>query len=351
MAKMQYNSRGFYYRYVISAAAIVLFYKFMVFPEIHRPRSWHVGQEFHFELDPPGNPEKSPIEKHGRWCDALPGSENVVVTVKTGATEVSEKIPMQMMTTLQCAPNVLIFSDMAQTIGDYEIHDALASIPHSVKDSNSDFDIYREQEKMRGSGLISRVLKDRKSPRDESVLAAWALDKYKNLHIYEETWELYPDRDWYFHFDADTYVVWSSLLAWLRRLDPTKELYLGSLSYINEKPFAHGGSGILLSRAAMETFAVTHNGTAARWDSKMFDNCCGDWVFGQAMLEYGVPLSNSNPTINGETPATIPFGKDNWCQPMVTLHHMSPEQMQQLAEFEKRRANPTVSNHVLVRIQ
>jgi hypothetical protein len=349
MHKMQSYTCPFHYRYIFSAVVIVLLIRFISFPKYYSPRPPLTGQEYHLKDNPPEPTEKPYSEKHGRWCDAFQGSDNVVVTVKTGATEISEKVPMQMVTALQCAPNAVVFSDMAQTIGDYQIHDALAAIPASVKDGNSDFDIYREQEKLRGSGLISKVLKGHKDPRDENALAAWTLDKYKNLHMYEEAWEMYPNRNWYLHLDADSYVIWSSLLAWMARLDPTKELFLGSLSYIVGKPFAHGGSGILLSRAAMENFAVTHNGTAARWDHQMHENCCGDWVFGQVMHEYGVDVSNSWPTINGETPATIPFGKEYWCQPMVTLHHVSPEQMQQLATFERQRANPTVCTWIFIK--
>jgi hypothetical protein len=276
-------------------------------------------------------------------CDALPGADRIVITVKTGATEAFEKVPVQMLTSLLCAPNVYVFSDMAQKIGDIQIYDALDTIPSSVTDGNTDFDIYRMQQKLQDHPeKIASVLRGMRDPRRPDDLAAWTLDKYKNLHIIEKTWALQPDMDWYLHIDADTYVVWPSLIEWLQRLDPSKDAFLGSLSLINDLPFAHGGSGILLSGVAMRNFLVTHNGTIERWDPKVHDNCCGDWILAQALKECGTDVMNSWPTINGEPPSTIPFDNDHWCQPVVTMHHVSPVEAQQLGNFEQQRLNKSV---------
>jgi hypothetical protein len=179
-------------------------------------------------------------------------------------------------------------------------------------------------------------------PRNHDDLAAWVLDKYKNNHIVEKAWDLKPDMDWYLHIDADTYVLLSSLLAWVQRLDPSKESFYGSLSYIVGKPFAHGGSGLLLSNAATRNFVTTHNGTAANWDFEMHNNCCGDWVLAQILHEYGMDVKQSWPTLNGETPDTIPFASDHWCQPLVTMHHISPADAERLKRFEEARENKEV---------
>lgn len=274
-------------------------------------------------------------------CGAFSGLERVVITVKTGATEAPEKLPTQLRTSLRCAPYVYVFSDMEQKIGETQIYDALDTVPAEVKDGNSDFDIYRKQQELQDPAKIVSILRDFKDPRRPEDLAAWTLDKYKNLHIVEKAWALQPDMDWYFHIDADTYVIWSSLLAWIQRLDPSKESFLGSLSFIVGKPFAHGGSGMLLSNAATRNF-LSHNGTAAQWDSKMHENCCGDWVLAQVLHEYGIEVMNSWPTINGETPDTIPFASDHWCQPLVTMHHITPADAERLGKFEQRRENKSV---------
>jgi hypothetical protein len=120
---------------------------------------------------------------------------------------------------------------------------------------------------------------------------------------------------------------------------------LGSLSYINNLLFAHGGSGMLISGSAMRNFAVTHNGTASRWDYKMQKECCGDWVLAQILKEYGMDLMNSWPTISGESLFTTPFASDHWCQPLVTMHHISAADAQLLGTFEDKRLNKSACKH------
>ncbi|KAF4626569.1 hypothetical protein G7Y89_g11592 [Cudoniella acicularis] len=272
-------------------------------------------------------------------CSLFSGLERVVITVKTGATESLKRIPTQLQTSLRCAPHVYVFSDMAQMIGETQVYDALDTIPTEVTEGNSDFDIYRKQQELGDPAKVPSVLRDFKDPRNPEALAAWTLDKYKSLHVVEKAWALQPDMDWYFHIDADTYVIWSSLISWIQRLDAQKESFIGSLSYIVGKPFAHGGSGLLLSNAATRNLVVTHNGTAASWDYKMHENCCGDWVLAQVLNDYGIKLMNSWPTLNGETPDTIPFASDHWCQPVVTLHHITPTEAERFGKFEQRREN------------
>ncbi|KAF2854235.1 glycosyltransferase family 31 protein [Plenodomus tracheiphilus IPT5] len=43
------------------------------------------------------------------------------------------------------------------------------------------------------------------------------------------------------------------------------------------------------------------------------------------------------PTHTWEKPATLPFGPRHCCQPIVTMHHMQPNEMNQLANFELAR--------------
>jgi hypothetical protein len=95
---------------------------------------------------------------------------------------------------------------------------------------------------------------------------------------------------------------------------------------------------MLLSRAAMRNFVITHNRIAARWDHKLHENCCGDWVLAQVLKEYGMDVMNSWPTINGEKPSMILFASDHCCQPLVTMHHISPAEAQRLGKFRTEKA-------------
>ncbi|KAF2095471.1 hypothetical protein NA57DRAFT_59474 [Rhizodiscina lignyota] len=273
-------------------------------------------------------------------CTELAGADRIVVTIKTGATEANMKIPAQLRTSLRCAPNIHIFSDMEQTIEGHQVHDVIKDIPAEVINGSAraDFDLYRKQQELKDPDKIIERLRDVRHAEHDEV-AAWTLDKYKNIHILEDSWAMQPDRDWYLHIDADTYVVWPTLLEWTRRLDPSKVLYLGSLSLVNENEFAHGGSGILMSRAAMHKVVVEHNGTAARWDSRLQHECCGDFGLAMAIREFGINVTEVSPTIQGDSPRQIPFAPDHWCKPLATLHHITSYGFEELRKFEHQRSN------------
>lgn len=124
----------------------------------------------------------------------------MVIAVKTGATEAMARIPMLLVTFLSCAKDdVLFFSDMEQDTGGVHVHDALVDVVDEAKKVNDDFDLYELQKKLTEYGKDISSL-----PKAE---AAWALDKYKNIHIAQKAWELRPNRTWYFFIDADTYIV------------------------------------------------------------------------------------------------------------------------------------------------
>jgi hypothetical protein len=277
-------------------------------------------------------------------CNTFPDPGNIAIAVKTGATEAVEKIPMLMRTTLGCAQNVVIFSDLEQNIAGHHLQDALEDIPRSAMDGNSDFDFYWKLKEAKKYGQIEKMLKGAHDPRIKEDLASWTLDKYKQLHILEKLYAAHPNKDWYLMMDADTYIVWPNLLEWLPQLpNPTANtLYLGSPAAVGDVKFAHGGSGILLSQAAMYEFAVKNKGIASSWDKPMHDECCGDYVIGNVFKQHGILLKPSWPTVNGEKPSTLPFGPTHWCQPVVTMHHADSYEMNQLANFELTRNNTRV---------
>ncbi|TVY39000.1 hypothetical protein LOCC1_G006871 [Lachnellula occidentalis] len=274
-------------------------------------------------------------------CPVAPFAENVVVSIKTGASEAVQKIPALMQSSLRCAKNTFIFSDLEQDIGEYHLYDALDTVPASLVDTNVDFEFYKKQRELWQTKHNIDSLKDAKNPKNPAEKSpAWILDKYKFIHILEKTWALKPDMDWYILIDADTYIVWSNMLLWLEGLDPKKKSYFGSEVNIGGVRFAHGGSGIVLSKGLMQELLVSHNGTAARWDARTTEHCCGDLVLSMALIEYGIELQDVWPLMSGERPSTMPFGPatpEYWCRPALSFHHLTPVDMKEFAQFEKSR--------------
>ena len=269
-------------------------------------------------------------------CPVAPEGDDIVVTVKTGASEANARLPVQLRTTLRCPPHILHFSDMAQKLGNITIHDSLKAVAEFVKVGNPDFDLYRKQKGRKLLGMAPiEVTKEVKE-------AAWVLDKYKNLHIVHESYNMMPKKKWYLHLDADTYLMWSSLLWWLPQLDASEPLYTGSLTCFADVKAAHGGSGILLSDSATRAIVVDNSSTVPSWDASAREHCCGDELVARALKENGIEMHNSWPIINGDKPWTIPFSLDYWCNPIVTMHHLTVKDMETVYEFEQRRKKPTV---------
>ncbi|KJZ80209.1 hypothetical protein HIM_00059 [Hirsutella minnesotensis 3608] len=276
---------------------------------------------------------KSPSLSHALGSDCLefPDTSRVLLVMKTGATELYSKVPNQIMASLKCLPEFFIFSDKAQKVAGYTVYDSLDNITSEIKHKNNDFELYDRQQ----SCPVDQTACNK---HHEASRQGWNLDKYKNIHMAEKAYAMRPDYDWYLFVDADTYVFWPTLTQWLDKLDPTEARYIGSLAYIDGFPFGHGGSGYLLSQAAMKQFFHEKGNVANRWEERISKECCGDYVFSIALKnETDVGIENAWPTINGEKPYTIPYSPKEWCQPIATMHHVSAEEVSDIYAFEKER--------------
>ncbi|KAH6656890.1 hypothetical protein BKA67DRAFT_655195 [Truncatella angustata] len=271
---------------------------------------------------------------------------NILLIMKTGASEAYEKVPTQLVTTLRCHDDFLIFSDMKQSIAGVDIHDSLETMLPEAMEGNPDFDLYRRQK-----ACAVDQEKCNKEAEGSSSSEGWSLDKYKNIHIAERVYDMRPDYDWYITVDADTYVLWPNLVQLLSTLDPSQKHYIGSVTMIGDFPFGHGGSGYILSQAAMKAFVEENPGVASKYDVQTQKTCCGDYMFAKALNDTtGIKVQNVWPTINGEKPFTLPFGPSEWCQPIATMHHMNSEEISTFWEFEKRfyESQEPTSNHTLL---
>jgi hypothetical protein len=153
------------------------------------------------------------------------------LSIKTGATEAFDKLPTQLLTILQCADTLLLFSDLEQDIHSLHIHDVLSRYDPEFLEHHADFELYRKQKEYQTEGrdiqTLSTMTDSNSDWRTSGHNAAWALDKYKFLHMIERAWELQPDKEWYVFAETDTYIVWRNLVQWLQNFDSTEPLYLG----------------------------------------------------------------------------------------------------------------------------
>lgn len=77
-------------------------------------------------------------------CWGLRGSEDTVVVVRTGSTELEDRFRIHLSTSLRCFPHYLIFSDLKEHYHGEHVLDALSTVNDDIKANHADFDIYRQ---------------------------------------------------------------------------------------------------------------------------------------------------------------------------------------------------------------
>jgi hypothetical protein len=78
--------------------------------------------------------------------------------------------------------------------------------------------------------------------------------------------------------------------------------------------------------------------------------CCGDEALARVLKSKGVHLKGYWPLFNGETPTTVAFGSDFWCEPVISLHHIHGEDLKDLwkwVEAWRRKTKSKVRSFLL----
>ncbi|WPG99658.1 Hypothetical protein R9X50_00247700 [Acrodontium crateriforme] len=289
-----------------------------------------------------GKPSKSPLP-----CATAEGIDDIVLIIKTGATEAVEKLPIHFNTTMECFPHVLIFSDFGETMDGHVIHDALSDVSEEIRLQDKDFELWRRLHEKGRADLrpdelsTAHKLADPAAGTGNPESGGWRLDKFKNLPMLGKTLELKPDRKWYIFTDADTFVSWSNMVEWTKKMDHTEQLYAGSAAVISDQIFGHGGSGYLLSAATIKAGAKLYAEQQKKWDEFASSHWAGDCVLATALeTDLDIKLFWAFPMIQGGDPAIMDFSeigydKKVWCFPAMTYHHLSPENIEAMWEFEQ----------------
>ena len=213
-------------------------------------------------------------------------------------------------------------------MAEHHLIDTLDEVADDIKKDNNDFDLYRTLQTYHKLREDPRPLKD--GPN------GWNLDKYKFLHMLLKTYRYRPDAPWYVFIEADTALIWDNLRTYLDRHDPKKASYFGSPTYLDIE-FAHGGTGYIISQKAMQMAVGNHPDIATKYDKTVHDICCGDAMIGRVLLDEDIKLTKAWPLMNGEKPVTLPFSPRIWCQPVITMHHLTAQEVSQVWSFEQER--------------
>ena len=277
-------------------------------------------------------------------CRDLPGANETLVVMKTGSTEIRHKLPVHLSTTLRCYSDYLIFSDVVEHFEGETTIDALEDVDPSLKETHEDFELYRRLKQHGRSALEPRELSGPVSRPQGSggkpTNAGWRLDKWKFLPMMRRTLEEYPEKKWYVFVETDTFIFWRTTLAYLSALDWTRPYYMGGQINIGDVEFAHGGSGYAVSRPALELVVKHYVENKRDWEEFTRNHWAGDCVLGKAFKDAGAPLTRAWPIWQGDDIGNMNYGRtDNshrlWCHPTVSYHHLAPDVVKDLWDFEQ----------------
>jgi hypothetical protein len=287
-------------------------------------------------------------------CQSLEGANETLVIMRTGSTELEAKLSVHLDTVLRCFPNKLVFSDAAEDYNGHTVLDALESVSEAVKENHQDFELYRRLRDGRQTlasdelhGLPNETFQESWTGHTENP--GWKLDKWKFLPMVNRTFAEYPESagiKWYVFMEADSYIVWPTLLDYLATLDHTKPYYSGSVAYIENVAFAHGGSTFVVSPPSMRSVTEYYSSHKEEVEKHTDGHWTGDCVLGKYFAESGTSLTSARPAIQGDYPGIVPYmGSDDrpgppieptlWCTPAVSYHHVDPLTIRNLWAFEQ----------------
>ncbi|KAG9950961.1 carboxylesterase family protein-like protein, partial [Aureobasidium melanogenum] len=244
----------------------------------------------------------------------------------------------------------MIFSDFEEDFRDEHIFDALDGVSPDIVEKHKDFELYRN---LRENGRAVLNTNDLSGSATEDTKwhgkvenPGWKLDKWKFLPMVNKTLHEHPDKKWYIFMEADSYILWASLLEYLAVLDPSKPHYTGSIMFIGDTVFAHGGSGFIVSQPAMRMVVEQYAAHKAEIETYTDGHWAGDCVLGKVFTQAGVKFTDAWPVMQGDYPGLVAYARPDgrpiadpkkrvWCYPTVSYHHVSPDMIDDLWSYEQ----------------
>lgn len=288
-------------------------------------------------------------------------ASKVFIMIKTGGDVMWNRLPLHLWTTLTHFPQFGLYSDKSGMIGGYEVIDILSHLSPELQNS----------EKLAQHKLVEQMQTEAWGwdVGDLNMGEGWNMDKFKNFPMLADAYErASDDTDWFVFMDADSYLLGGSLLAMLKEFDPKQKLYLGNGAggFYEDAPlfFGHGGSGAVLSRGLVDAlFSKKDKHQMVQYYlEKYYEQCCGDAMMGYIIYEETSVILNSPDTdihgvgegrveqnfyphfrpdfnapgpFQGNQPYRTSVWQDNWCEPLVSFHALSPHDVEILWEWDQ----------------
>lgn len=281
--------------------------------------------------------------------------DDIFLMFKTGADVMWRRSPIHLHTTFTRFPYFSMYSDRPGTIAGYEVIDILKDLPEDVLNS-PDLTMHKVMRQMQEEAWMWGA-------HELSLTEGWKVDRFKNIPIMLHAFQnAPPTTKWFIMMDDDTYVMSSNIARFLDSLDSTHPYYMGSMAMVHDVYFAHGGSGVIFSRGALERVfgpdaKMSHEEVLEKYSQEAlhYDPPFGDLMAARLLkFEAGVYLNTkkigakkaeldmfgrNKDMFQGEAIGTTWVNADLWCTPIGTFHKVRPEEIEILWEWEQTMAH------------
>lgn len=279
------------------------------------------------------------IQPSPPFCPQSDFQNDVLVVLRTGATEILEKLPVHFETVLGCVPDYVIYSDMEEDIEGHHTYDVLDQVNGTLKNTVPEFELYNRLHVGGREGLEYHTVFG-SGPDGALENPGWKLDKWKFLPMVDRALQRKPGAKWFVFIEADTYMVWQNMLEYLSKFDDRLPYYIGKQMQIGGVIFAHGGSGFALSNTAMKKVTDYWKGHQEEFDHYTQDQWAGDMILGKALKDVGIELFWGFPHLQGDSISTLDWNVSNidrqpWCFAPITFHHATKSEFNMMWQFEQ----------------
>ncbi|KAJ3057867.1 hypothetical protein HK102_010825, partial [Quaeritorhiza haematococci] len=277
-----------------------------------------------------------------------PRWDRFAIAVKTGRDVIDKRLPIQLATFLSHARNVLILSDSndRSEMNGIPVFNALNinRTLHNTNTNNGRADTSTQQPDSNAPGDMQEITPDTDSE-------GWRLDANKNLPGFRALFNHFPNAEWYIMIDDDSYLFLDNLDELLSPYDPSTPHYIGranvfkgcdGVTEMGKGPFfAHGGSGIVLSRGSLTRMVAPFtSSTGGDYQDhistciKKYNDCwAGDIRVSLCLRDLGILLTTFTSFNGGSPNNNYAFPRDP-CDRPVTFHHLPPNQISALWEVD-----------------
>jgi hypothetical protein len=156
-------------------------------------------------------------------CGAFPTDllSGIQPVLKSGHGVLETRVNTHLNSVSACLDDhLLIFSDLDEEIGGYQVVDVLADLRTDFVTGNDQLEDYVLQMELANNGTLHSEA--------ASKVKGWQSDKFKFLPQVSRAWRMRPEKRWYVFYEDDTYIVWDNMFRLLTNYGPDVPWYFGS---------------------------------------------------------------------------------------------------------------------------